>query len=56
MRVRTHTAQLARDRVRGQANMAPLERESLVDRAWNAIVTSLRPLTARSADAQPTLV
>ena len=48
--------QLARDMVRGQANIAPPDPESLVDRAWKAIVTSLRQLTARGGDARPTRV
>jgi Protein of unknown function (DUF1631) len=43
--------QLARDIVRGQANIAPAVQESLVDRAWKAIVSSLRQLTARGAEA-----
>ena len=42
--------QLARDIVRGQANIAKAG-ESLVDRAWHAIVASLRQLTGRDADA-----
>lgn len=42
--------QLARDLVRGQANVAAAEPESIVDRAWNAIVSSLRQLTGQ-ADA-----
>ena len=45
--------QLAHDVVRGEANIAPPERESLVDRAWKTIVASLRQLTARAADSQP---
>ncbi|HSE11398.1 MAG TPA: DUF1631 family protein [Rudaea sp.] len=43
--------QLARDVVRGQANIAAPEQGSLVDRAWKAIVNSLRQLTGRGADA-----
>ena len=39
--------QLARDIARGQVFMTTPERESLVDRAWNAIVASLRQLTGR---------
>jgi hypothetical protein len=45
--------QLARDIVRGQANIAELEQESLVDRAWNAIVKSLKQLTGQAANARP---
>jgi hypothetical protein len=41
--------QLARDVVHGQANVARAD-ESLVDRAWHAIVASLRQLTGRTAD------
>ena len=35
-------------RVRGQANIAAPEKESLVDRAWNAIAASLRLLTGQA--------
>ena len=45
--------QLARDIVRGQANIAEPEQESLVDRAWNAIVASLKQLTGQAASARP---
>ena len=45
--------QLARDIVRDQASIVKPEQESLVDRAWNAIVTSLKQLTGHPADAQP---
>jgi hypothetical protein len=45
--------QLARDVVRDQANVLKPEQESMVDRAWKAIVTSLRQLTGRGADAPP---
>jgi hypothetical protein len=45
--------QLARDIVRDQANILKPEQESMVDRAWKAIVTSLRQLTGRSPDASP---
>jgi len=45
--------QLARDIVRDQANIVKPEQESIVDRAWKAIVTSLRQLTGRGADAPP---
>ena len=37
--------QLAREIERGQANIAAPEKESLVDRAWNAIVASLKNLS-----------
>jgi len=40
--------QLAREIVRGQANIAAAEKESLVDRAWSAIVASLRQLTRQT--------
>jgi hypothetical protein len=45
--------QLARDIVRGQANIAEPENESLVDRAWNAIVASLKQLSGKAANASP---
>ena len=45
--------QLARDIVRGQANIAEPEHESLVDRAWNAIVASLKQLTGQAVNARP---
>jgi hypothetical protein len=45
--------QLARDIVRDQASLVKPEQESMVDRAWKAIVTSLRQLTGRGADAPP---
>jgi hypothetical protein len=40
--------QLAREIVRGQANIAAPAKESLVDRAWNAIAASLRLLTGQA--------
>ena len=48
-----HLEQLARDVVHGQANIAKPEQESLVDRAWNAIVSSLKQLTGHPANATP---
>ncbi|HZX89785.1 MAG TPA: DUF1631 domain-containing protein [Rudaea sp.] len=45
--------QLAREVVRGQANIAAPEKESLVDRAWNAIVASLRHLSRQPAGTVP---
>ncbi|HEX6833830.1 MAG TPA: DUF1631 family protein, partial [Rudaea sp.] len=45
--------QLARDMVRGQAGILKTDGESLVDRAWKAIVSSLRSLTGRGPDAEP---
>jgi hypothetical protein len=45
--------QLAREIVRGQANIAAPEKESLVDRAWNAIVASLRQVTRQAPAAAP---
>ncbi len=45
--------QLARDVVRGQANVAEPDQESLVDRAWNAIVASLRQVIRPPAGARP---
>jgi hypothetical protein len=45
--------QLAREIVRGQANIAAPETESLVDRAWNAIAASLRQLTGRTPASVP---
>ena len=40
--------QLARDLVRGQARIAEVERESLIDRAWHAIVGTLKHFTGGS--------
>jgi hypothetical protein len=45
--------QLARDIARDQANILKPEPESMVDRAWKAIVTSLRQLTGRGPDTAP---
>jgi Protein of unknown function (DUF1631) len=45
--------QLARDMVRGQANILKPENDSLVDRAWKAIVGSLRNLTGRGGTPEP---
>ena len=45
--------QLAREIVRGQANIAAPEKESLVDRAWNAIVASLKNLSRPAARTAP---
>ena len=45
--------QLARDIVRDQANIVKPEQESMVDRAWKAIVASLKQLTGRGTDAPP---
>jgi hypothetical protein len=45
--------QLARDIVRGQANIAEPVQESIVDRAWNAIVASLKQLTGQTVHARP---
>jgi Protein of unknown function (DUF1631) len=45
--------QLARDIVRDQANILKPEQDSMVDRAWKAIVTSLRQLTGHGAGAPP---
>ena len=44
--------QLARDMLRGQVRFAATESESLVDRAWRAIVASLRQLTGRDPQAE----
>jgi hypothetical protein len=46
--------QLARDLVRGQAHFVKPEQESLVDRAWKAIVASLKQLAGRGPGAEPT--
>jgi len=43
--------QLAREIVRGQASMVAREQESLIDRAWNAVVGSLRQLTGGARTA-----
>jgi len=45
--------QLAREIVRGQANIAAPEKESLVDRAWNAIVASLKNLSRPATRTAP---
>ena len=45
--------QLARDLVRGQARVAELERDSMIDRAWNAIVGTLKHFTGRSPGLAP---
>jgi hypothetical protein len=45
--------QLAREIVQGQANIAAPEKESLVDRAWNAIAASLRQLTRQAPASAP---
>jgi len=45
--------QLAREIVRGQANIAAPEKESLVDRAWNAIVASLKHLSRPATGTAP---
>ncbi len=44
--------QLARDIARGQAHIVVEQRESLIDRAWSAIVGTLRQFSAKSA-SQP---
>lgn len=46
--------QLARDLVRGQARVASVERESLIDRAWHAIVGTLKQFTGRATPAPAT--
>lgn len=43
--------QLARDIVRGEVRFAPTESDSIVDRAWRAIVDSLRQLAGRGVTA-----
>ena len=40
--------QLARDMQGGAARLVPIEQESLIDRAWNAITSALRQFTGRS--------
>jgi len=45
--------QLARDIVRDQANILKPEQDSMVDRAWKAIVASLKQLTGHGAVAPP---
>jgi len=42
--------QLARDVVMGQANIVEQENETVVDRAWKAIVSSLKNLVGGDAD------
>jgi hypothetical protein len=42
--------QLARDVVMGQANIVEQENETIVDRAWKAIVSSLKNLVGSDAD------
>jgi hypothetical protein len=45
--------QLARDLIRGQVRFAKPEEESIVDRAWRAILTSLRQIAGRGPAASP---
>lgn len=40
--------QLARDMQSGAARLVPVEQESLIDRAWNAITSALRQFAGRS--------
>ena len=54
MRVDERTLdQLARDLVKGQVRIVELETETLVDRAWKAIVSSLKQLVGRSPEPSP---
>ena len=41
--------QLARDVTRGQIRLAQAERESVIDRAWNAILGTLRQFSGQTA-------
>ncbi len=45
--------QLARDVVTGQANIVEEEKETLVDRAWKAIVSSLKTMVGGSGEPLP---
>jgi len=45
--------QLARDIVRGQVRLPVAESESLIDRAWKAIMGTLQHLTGKSGQPQP---
>ena len=45
--------QLARDLVRKQVRIVSEERESLIDRAWHAIVGTLRNFAGKPPAAQP---
>ena len=45
--------QLARDVVNGQANIIEAEQETLVDRAWKAIVASLKQLVGHDSAPVP---
>jgi Protein of unknown function (DUF1631) len=45
--------QLARDIVRKQASIVVTERDSVIDRAWNAIVGTLKTFTGKAPAAQP---
>ncbi|GAA0718906.1 DUF1631 family protein [Dokdonella soli] len=47
----TTLEQLARDMARGQARVAATEQLSLIDRAWKAIMATLRPQAADPAEA-----
>lgn len=54
MRVDERTLdQLARDLVKGQVRIVEPETETLVDRAWKAIVSSLKQLVGRGAEPAP---
>jgi len=43
--------QLARDLHRGQVRLAPTTQESIIDRAWNAIMSTLRHFSGSAAPA-----
>ena len=48
-----HLHQLAYDVVHGQASIIEPEQDSLVDRAWKAVVASLRQLVGREPSVKP---
>ena len=45
--------QLARDVVRGQVRLVAATQESMIDRAWNAIIGALKQFSGRGPMAQP---
>ena len=45
--------QLARDIVRGHARVVEAQKENIIDRAWNAIMTTLRGFAGKPAEPTP---
>jgi hypothetical protein len=42
--------QLARDIVRGHARVVEAQKDNIIDRAWNAIMTTLRGFSGKPAE------